>query len=102
MITSNHISSKKRIILIIPNYNFIYKRAMIRTGAIYPPLLSLALLGSSLLTQQHEVRICDLNVTEESELIKLLKSFHPDYVGITFTTPLTEESGRLSDLIKKN
>ena len=52
-----------------------------------PPLAPAALAAT--IRQKHDVRILDLNVEAEPMkfLQKMLEDFHPDFAGITFTTP---------------
>ncbi|MEK7448762.1 MAG: radical SAM protein, partial [Planctomycetota bacterium] len=93
--------SPKKVLFIVPDYSFIYNDAVIKNVVNRPPLLSLAMIGGALLTAGHQVKICDLNIADEQELVRLLDSFQPDYAGITFTSPLAEEAGRLAGFIKK-
>jgi len=93
----------KRIILINPCQRPLYESVKIKEGAIYSPVLSLAVLGATCLKDGHQVKIFDMNLPQNNEkkLLVLLKKFHPDYAGITFTTPLFPEMVRIAGLIKE-
>lgn len=93
----------KKILLINPNQNNIYAKVKIKPGAIYSPVLSLAALGASCLKEGHAVKIFDANlpVNNFQRLQKLLKSFLPDYVGITFTTPLFPQMVKIAIRVRE-
>ncbi len=91
---------KKRILLVAPSYNFIYRGAMIKPGAIYSPHLGLAAVAGSLVSRGHLVRIVDLNKIEENAFLEELRRFSPHYVGISFSTILSREALRLAKLVK--
>ncbi|OGR64931.1 MAG: hypothetical protein A2X30_03940 [Elusimicrobia bacterium GWB2_63_16] len=91
----------KKVLLVAPSYSFIYQGAKIQPGAMYSPSLGIAAVAGALLAAGHEVRICDLNKKSESELLLELREFAPDYAGISFTTVLAAEAGRLAGVIKK-
>jgi len=66
-----------------------------------PPLAPAALAAT--LREKHDVRILDLNVENEPmpSLQKMLADFHPDYAGITFTTPSFFRMTEIAAAIKK-
>lgn len=92
---------QRKVLLVLPSYSFIYEGTTIETGAIYSPPLSLATIAGSLSSNGHNVKILDLNNKDEKEFIALIETFNPHYIGISFTTPLSEEVFRLASLVKK-
>lgn len=92
---------RKKIMLILPSYSFIYEGTPIKAGAMYSPSLGLANIAGSIKSKGHIVTIIDMNKRSEKEFLTLLKSFDPDYVGISFVTLLFEEAIRLANLVKK-
>jgi len=92
----------KRIFLINLPFEKIYEKTNLRGIAPSTPPLSSACIAGSLLEKKHEVRIFDFNVYEEgkSEFIRQLKEFNPDFVGISFVTPLFKEMKRVVETIK--
>ncbi len=97
---SHNISKVKKVLLILPSYNSVYKGTLFQMGA-YPPPLSLATIAATLVGRGHDVRIFDLNKHDKTELTGLLKSFSPDYAGISFSTPLTKEAYIIAAMAKK-
>lgn len=77
-----------------------YEGTPIKMGAIYSPYLGLAAIGGALALKRINVKIIDLNKFSEGKLISFIKDFNPDYIGISFTTPLAEEAFRLATLAK--
>lgn len=94
---------KKRILLINPSYSFVYEAGKTKSCVIYTPSINLAVIAAPLLEQGHTVRILDLNKAESEieALRRELSDFHPDYAGITFTTPLTPKAINFASEIKK-
>ena len=95
--------NNKSIILINPSYASVYRRAKIREGVPYSPVLSLAAIAAPLLNRGNDVRIIDMNMTEGSQgeaLLRELKAVSPGYVGITFTTPLYGEAVKICRWVK--
>ena len=66
-----------------------------------PPLAPAALAAT--IRGNHDVRILDLNVEAKpmNSLQKMLEDFHPDYAGITFTTPSFFRVREIAAAIKK-
>jgi len=88
-----------KILLINPSFTGIYGNysPAARVGVLYPPT-GLAYLASNI-KGSHEVKILDLEVNPD--LISVLRSFIPDIVGITFTTPLFNNALDLFKTIKE-
>lgn len=93
----------KKIILINPCQRSLYEFVKIKEGAIYSPVLSLATIAAPCLKEGHQVKIFDMNLLENNEkkLVRLVRRYSPDFVGITFTTPLFPEMVNLAQMIKK-
>ena len=64
------------------------------------PPLGILYIASSLRDSGHEVKIADMNHKSENELYTEVMKFIPNFVGISFTTPLFEEGNRLNKFIK--
>ncbi len=91
------------ITLINPaSYIKVYSRSMIRAAVPHLPIRSLAVLAASLEKEGHEVKILDLSVSgnPDRDIARHLAKHSPEYIGITFTTPLFPEAARLSRQIK--
>lgn len=88
-----------RVLLINPPQHKFYANTEIKGGVIYSPSLTLAALAAPLVNTGHEVKILDLNFNPQ-ELKYAVKEFSPDFVGITFTTPLFGEAKKIARLIK--
>lgn len=76
----------------------VYDSSKIRVAITSAPFITLATLAGELLREGHDVRIADLMV--EPDPLRgyeaLLREFRPEYVGITFTTPLYHEASQLA------
>ena len=95
---------KKKVLLISPSSAVsVYKEAKVKDALEHMPYLSLAYLGAMLIKHGHEVKVLDLSLFENprKELFRMLDDFQPDYVGISFTTPLYDEMRMLSKLVKE-
>lgn len=91
----------KKILLINLPFEKIYEKTNIRGIAPSTPPLSLACIGGSLIKEGHQVKIFDFNIYGYNNFEQILKDFNPDFVGITFVTPLIREAEKVSKLIKK-
>ena len=91
-----------KILLINPAMVDIYKIAKIKTSVPYHLPLNLLTIATPLLERGHKVQLLDLNYHTglEEALINALNEFAPDYVGITFTTPLYSQSLRIISQVK--
>ena len=98
------IPENKKVVLVNPSYASIYKNVKIREGVPYNPVLSLATIAAPLLDHGYNVRIVDMNMLEGPQkegLIQEFKKSPPDYVGVTFTTPLYEEAMNICRWVKE-
>lgn len=96
-------AKNKKVLLINPNQSSLYEQVKIKVGAVYSPVLSLATLAASCLAAGHQVKIFDMNLPDrdEKKLIRLLKQYSPEFVGITFTTPLYPQMVKIAKTVKK-
>lgn len=94
----------ERVLLINPPSSVsIYQKSKIRAAVPRIPLLVLAVLAAPLIKEGYKVEILNLILSEDPrrDLSNKLKSFKPDAVGITFTTPLFAEVAEISKRIKR-
>ena len=97
-------SGQKNVLFICPpSTTGAYSQSKIKVAIPEIPLLSLASLAAMLIEAGHEVKISDLSITKTPKkmLLKDLQGFNPDYVGLTFTTPLYKESMITAELVKR-
>lgn len=96
---------KKKVLLVIPPSSLsLYSQSKIKAAISEIPYISQAALAASLLQDNNQVRILDLSVCQENpleELRKSLSDFSPEFVGITFTTPLYKEALTIAEETKK-
>lgn len=93
--------NQKKVLLLLPSYSFMYEGAPTRIAAVnQSPALNIATIGGALISRGHNVKALDLNKRKEEEFAGLIRSFNPDYIGISFVTPLAEEAYRLAGLAK--
>lgn len=94
----------KSILLINPSYASVYANAKIKEGVPYSPVLSLATISAPLLEKGYNVRIVDLNTAcgpVKETVFSELRKTSPQYVGITFTTPLYDEMLKVCQWVKE-
>ena len=77
----------------------VYDKSKIKVAITSAPFITLATLAGELLRRGHTVRIADLMVHADpmEYYTGLLKEFRPEFVGITFTTPLFHEAAQLAE-----
>jgi len=90
-----------KVLLVNPPFEKIFEKTPLKGVAPSIPPLGLACVGGSLLENGHEVKLFDFNIYGTEEFIKTLINFTPDFVGITFVTPLIIEAQKISRLVKK-
>jgi radical SAM superfamily enzyme YgiQ (UPF0313 family) len=80
-----------------------YNKSKIRVAITSAPFITLASLAGAALEDGDDVRIADLMIEgRPMEAYKnVLASWRPDYVGVTFTTPLYREARELAALARK-
>ena len=91
----------KKILLVNLPFEKIYEKTKLKGVAPSTPPLGLACIGGSLLKNGHEVKLFDFNIYGTEKFIELLNDFAPDFVGISFVTPLIKEARKISELTKK-
>lgn len=93
----------KKVLLINLPFEKIYEKTKIVRMAPSTPPLGLATLGGSLLEAGHKVRIFDFNLSENNlkKFEFVIKDFNPDFVGISFVTPLFGEMKKIVNLTKQ-
>jgi len=91
----------KKILLVNLPFEKIYEKTSMKGVAPSTPPLSLACIGGSLLEKKHKVKIFDFNLYGEEEFIKILNEFNPEFVGISFVTPLIKEADKVAKIVKK-
>lgn len=103
MAESKDKKQKKVLFICPPSTIDAYSKSRIKVAIPEIPLLSLASLGAMLIEAGHDVRISDLSISKSPKktLLKDLADFNPDFVGLTFTTPLYRESMITAELVKK-
>ena len=93
-----------KVILINPAYYAdIFSGSNVR-AAISPgtPPLGLACVAAGLLAAGHEVKILDLNVSDDpqGDLERETRAFAPQYAGVTATTPLIKKAYAIAAKLK--
>ena len=96
---------EKKVMFVIPPSSIaLYSKSKIKAAVSEIPYISIAALAATALQDGNSVKIVDLS-TYKKEHFEILKSalfeFTPDFVGITFTTPLYKEALMLAEEIKK-
>jgi radical SAM superfamily enzyme YgiQ (UPF0313 family) len=91
----------KKVLLVNLPFEKIYEQTSLKGVAPSTPPLGLACIGGSLLKNGHEVKLFDFNIYGMEEFLRILEDFTPDFVGITFVTPLIREAQKISELVKK-
>jgi radical SAM superfamily enzyme YgiQ (UPF0313 family) len=95
----------RRILLVNPPYSKVtYEQVDRQAGTLQNPVLGLATVAAPLLADGHAVRIADLDLEPDPyrALVDVLRKFRPHYVGVTGTTPMALEMGRVAFLVKEH
>jgi len=104
MIAKTAEPQKVKMLFITPSYlNSVYKHSKMKTVMATFPLVGTAVLAGTVHAQGHDVAVADLNTVEDVDdhLSSKLETFNPNYVGISFTTPLFNEVRRIAERVKK-
>jgi anaerobic magnesium-protoporphyrin IX monomethyl ester cyclase len=93
-----------KVLLINPSMEELYKKAKVKSSVPNYFPLNLLTIATPLIKKNHNVQLLDLNfyTNLKESLIKSLDEFSPDYVGITFTTPLYSQSLEIVSIIKNH
>lgn len=92
-----------KVLLINPPYvKELYSNTKLTQATVNNPPLAPAVLSSAI-SSNNDIKILDLNMEPEpiQSLNKTLNEFNPDYVGITFTTPVFSKAAKISSLVKE-
>ena len=96
---------RKKVLLVIPPSSIsLYAKSKIKAAVSEIPYISTAALAASLLQDNNQVKILDLSIqpTKQIKLLhKTLFRFKPDFVGVTFTTPLYKEALTIAEEVKR-
>ena len=81
----------------------VYDKSKIRVAITSAPFITLATLAGELVRKGHQVEIADLMVEPDpfKAYEERLQRLRPEYVGITFTTPLYHEARQLAEMARK-
>jgi anaerobic magnesium-protoporphyrin IX monomethyl ester cyclase len=93
-----------RILLVNPPSAIdVYSSSKIRVAITSAPFVTLGALAGAVLEDGHQVRIADLMIEARpiDTLRGMLSEWKPDYIGITFTTPLASEAQALARVSKE-
>ena len=92
-----------RVLLINPSYKVTYASSMARFGVPFYPVLSLATVIPKVKEAGHSVQVMDL-CYEDFDLTAVLdrvKTWKPDVVGLTGTTPLFSQIRSIAQAVKR-
>jgi anaerobic magnesium-protoporphyrin IX monomethyl ester cyclase len=90
-----------KVLLINPSQRFLYSETKIKAGAIYSPVLSLAMIGAPLTAAGIKTELIDFNIHDEKRLAAALGDMEVKFAGITFTTPLYDSANAIAGRIKQ-
>lgn len=90
----------EKVLLVNLGFEKFYEKTIIRGVAPTAPPLSLACLAGSLVSRDIHVEVFDFNIYEDADFADVFQKLKPDYVGITFVTPLIKEADRVSQMVK--
>lgn len=82
----------------------LYEKAQIKSSVPNNPPMGLLTIATPLLEEGHIVKLLDCNFITDNiyhNALKEIKRFNPDFIGISFTTPLFSQAAKLADLIKQ-
>ncbi|MEW5896867.1 MAG: radical SAM protein [Nanoarchaeota archaeon] len=95
----------KKTLLIIPSGAVkVYEKSKIKAAISEIPYISQAMLGAMLAKENLAVKILDLSTSKENNqtlIDKTIIEFQPTHIGVSFTTPLTDEAYSIAKQIKK-
>lgn len=80
----------------------IYEKSHVKVGMTTAPFITLASLAAALLDAGHEASVADLMIEEDPLGVyrSRLREWRPDFVGITFTTPLWGDARSLAEIAR--
>ena len=93
-----------RVLLVNPPSSIdVYSDSKIRVAITSAPFVTLGALAGAVLMDNHDVRVADLMIEANpiDAYKNTLREWKPDYVGITFTTPLVSEARFLAGIARE-
>lgn len=93
-----------RVLLVNPPSSIdVYSNSKIRVAITSAPFVTLGALAGAVLEDNHDVRVADLMIEANplDAYRDVLRKWKPDFVGITFTTPLVSEAVALAETAKE-
>jgi len=93
-----------RVLLVNPPSAIdVYSDSKIRVAITSAPFVTLGALAGAVLLDDHDVQVADLMIEARpmDAYRDKLSSWKPDYVGITFTTPLVSEAFSLAETARE-
>ncbi|MBU0929645.1 MAG: B12-binding domain-containing radical SAM protein [Nanoarchaeota archaeon] len=80
----------------------IYKTGKLKAAVSEMPLISLASLAAVLEQEKVDTQVLDLSTSLDplKDLSEKLQEFNPEYLGVTFTTPLYNEAKEIANMAK--
>jgi anaerobic magnesium-protoporphyrin IX monomethyl ester cyclase len=81
----------------------VYSDSKIRVAITSAPFITLGALAGAVLQDGHEVKVADLMIEARpmQTYRQILREWKPDFVGITFTTPLVSEAYTLAETARE-
>ena len=93
-----------RVLLVNPPSSIdVYSDSNIRVAITSAPFVTLGALAGAVLEDNHDVRVADLmiEIRPMETYREILRDWKPDFVGITFTTPLVSEARTLAAVARE-
>lgn len=98
--------TNKKVLLIEPPGTIkLYSASKIKAAIPVVPSISLATLAGALLKKGYkDTKILDLNISKNPDkaIQRVMNAYKPNFVGITFVTPLFASARKICKKIKKN
>ncbi len=98
-------TNKKVLLIDPPGTAKVYSTSKIKAATPVVPSISLATLAGALLKEGYkDVQILDLNISKNSDrdIQRVMDTYKPNFVGITFVTPLFASACEICEKIKKD
>lgn len=99
-------SDKQRVLMaVLPYYWQIFGDSMVRAAVSEGYMvLSVGVLAGAVRAAGHDARIVDLNLVKDPKdhFVRLLNEYRPNFVGITFTTPLVRLAAAHAAMVKEH
>ncbi len=94
-----------KVLLVKLSDMMVYKNAKVKNAVPHFPSLTLATIAGNIRERNHDVKIFDYSTfpymdDADRTFVQVLKEFSPDFVGISFSTPLFDEMVRVGTIVK--